>query len=116
MAYKDAYGNMTIGYGFNINAGITQPEAQALLVAQVNERDTALRAYSWYQALDPARQSVCLDIAINAGLHGLLSFGKMITALTAQDWETASDECHVSNPILAGRYAKLAEIMLTGAA
>lgn len=114
MAYKDTQGHLSIGYGFNIEAGISQYAASALCQAQANELHQALLRYGWYAALDDSRQSVCLDIAFNDGLHGLLGFPHMIAALAKQDWPTASAECRVTNPELAGRYAALAKILLTG--
>jgi len=114
--YADTRGYQTLGYGFNVSAGITQRAAAALLRAQLEELHEALCAYSWYENLDEARQAVCLDIAFNDGLHGLvLGFPKMIAALSTQNWTVAASECHVTNPELASRYDALAKILLTGA-
>ena len=113
--YTDTQGHTTIGYGFNVDAGISQYAATALLNAQAAERHNALLTYSWYSGLDPVRQSVCLDIAFNGGLHGLLEFPHMIAALSRQDWASAAAECKVTNPELADRYEKLAQLLLTGA-
>lgn len=114
-AYRDTAGHTTIGYGWNIDAGITQRAAAALLQAQLEELHDTLMTYSWYAGLDPARQGVCLDIAINDGLHGLLAFPNMIAALGRHDWTVAQSECHVQNPELQERYNTLAKILLTGA-
>ncbi len=38
----------------------------------------------------------------------------LLAALAAKDWGTASNECRVTNPELAGRYERLARILLTG--
>jgi lysozyme len=115
-AYKDREGHLTIGYGFNVDAGITRTAALALMRTQVQELDIALNGYVWYSGLDAVRQSVCLDIGFNDGLPGLLKFPHMIVALANKDWQTAADECRVTNSELAGRYAKLAQILLTGVA
>ena len=112
--YRDTEGHATIGYGFNIDAGISQRAAAALLQEQLMELHETLSAYSWYAALDPARQGVCLDIAFNDGLHGLLGFPNMIAALAAKNWITAQSECHVTNPELQERYDELGRILLTG--
>jgi hypothetical protein len=40
----------------------------------------------------------------------------MIAALAKGDWATAANECKVTNPGLAARYAKLAQLLLTGVA
>jgi lysozyme len=112
--YTDTQGHLTIGYGFNVDAGISQGAAGALLGAQATERHQALMGFEWYAALDPVRQSVCLDIAFNNGTHGLLNFPHMIAALSRQDWASAATECRVTNPELAGRYEKLAQLLLIG--
>lgn len=113
--YTDSEGHPTIGYGFNVDAGISERAAAALLTEQLQELHEMLLRYTWYTSLDPVRQGVCLDIAFNDGLHGLLAFPNMIAALGRQDWVTAQSECHVENPELQERYATLAHILLTGA-
>lgn len=113
-AYKDTRGHTTIGYGFNVDAGISPFAAGALLLAQGQERHEELLRFPWYAGLDPVRQSVCLDIAFNDGTTGLLHFPHMIAALAKGDWATAAAECKVTNPELAGRYAILAQCLLTG--
>lgn len=112
--YRDTEGHATIGFGFNVDAGISLRAAAALLEAQLEELHDALTGYSWYAALDPVRQGACLDIAFNDGLHGLLGFPNMIAALGRKDWITAQSECHVQNPELKERYDELATILLTG--
>lgn len=114
--YLDTEKHLTVGYGLNLDAGISERVAAAALVEQLQELHEMLLRYSWYVGLDPARQGVCLDIAFNDGLHGLLGFPAMIAAISRQDWVTAESECRVKNPELAGRYAKLSQILLTGVA
>lgn len=114
-AYRDTEGHMTVGYGFNLDAGISPRAAAALLQAQLEELHDTLVTDRWYANLDPVRQSVCLDIAFNAGLHELLyDFPRMTSALNRHDWITAQSECHVENPELQERYNTLARILLTG--
>jgi len=115
-AYKDTEGHTTIGYGFDVDAGITQPEAAALLAAQLTTRHQSLLQFPWYANLDDVRQSVCLDMAFNLGVAGLLHFPSMIAAIQRQDWASAQTQCHVENSELAGRYQKLGQILLTGIA
>lgn len=114
--YVDTEGHKTIGYGLNIDAGISQRVAAAALQAQLEELQEALVKYPWYAPIDPVRQSVLLDIAFNNGLAGLLHFPHMLAAISRQDWASAATECHVENPELAGRYQKLAQLLLTGIA
>lgn len=114
LPYRDTNGKLTIGYGFCIDAGISHRAALALLVEQATEAHEQLLQLSWYATLDPVRQSVCLDIDFNEGEGGLLKFPSMIHYLSAGDWPNAATECHVSDPKLAGRYAALAQLILTG--
>jgi GH24 family phage-related lysozyme (muramidase) len=114
--YKDTNGIETIGYGFNLQAGITPFAAAALLTAQMTEAHIALLRLPWYAALDEVRQSVCLDIDINEGEGGLLKFPHMISALARKDWPTAATECAVTDPKLEARYTHLSQILLTGVA
>lgn len=112
--YRDTQGHQTIGYGLNVDAGISEHVAAATLQAQLEELQAALNKYPWYAPLDPVRQSVLLDIAFNNGLAGLLHFPHMLAAISHQDWGNAATECHVENPELAGRYQKLSQLLLTG--
>ena len=115
--YRDTRGFQTIGYGFNVDAGLTEYAASGLLQAQVEELHRALLVYQWYGVLDPVRQSACLDIAFNTGLHGFVNgFPHLIGALSRSDWITAESECAVSNPELKARYDELGKIFLTGVA
>jgi lysozyme len=116
--YRDTEGHQTIGYGFNLDAGISRAAAAALLIAQLQELDAGLKAYPWYSGLDAVRQSVCLDIAFNQGKEGLLGYVKMLAAIEQKDWETAQAELLDSKGArqLPSRYETLGLILLTGVA
>lgn len=111
LPYKDTRGILTWAYGVNLTVPVSKYAAGELLRAQVSERHAKLLTHEWYAGLDPARQSVCLDVDFNADL---LNFPHLIAALAKQDWVTAAAECKVTNPELAGRYAALAQLILTG--
>lgn len=108
LPYKDTRDHISIGYGFNVDAGISKYAAAALLGAQLTELDTAMQGFTWYKVANDVRKSVFLDIAFNDGLHGLLNFPHMLAAATRGDWEMAAKECAVTEPELAARYAVLA--------
>ena len=114
--YRDTVGKQTIGYGFNVDAGISEYAADALLVAQTEERETELKEYWWAAGLDDVRMSVIVEIAFNSGTVALLHFVKMLSAVGAKNWEEAKAELLDSDAArqLPARYAKLAQIMLTG--
>lgn len=115
-AYRDTVGKLTIGYGFNIDAGITQRAARALLLAQVTERAEVLAPYWWAQGLDDVRMSVLIDVSFNVGIGGLLHFPKMLAAVGRGHWQAAHDELLDSDAarMLPRRYQTLARILLTG--
>jgi GH24 family phage-related lysozyme (muramidase) len=113
--YIDTRGYTTIAYGFNVDAGITPYAAAALLRAQAEEVDDALRAYRWYEGLDEARQSAVLDIAFNEGFEKFVNtWPHLIAALIAADWAEAKRQCHTSTTEDEPRYVALGEILLTG--
>jgi lysozyme len=114
LPYKDTQGHVTLGFGFNVDAGITRYAATALLNAQVTELDVTLAGFPWYQGANDVRKSVFLDIAFNSGLHGLLAFPLLLAAAARADWEGAAAQCKVKEPELAARYARLAELLRTG--
>jgi lysozyme len=114
--YIDTTGHRTIGYGFNLEAGITQAAAQALLSAQVADLAKTLARYWWAAALDDARFSVVIEVAFNDGVDGLLHFVKMLSALGAKNWQGAHDELLDSDAahLNQTRYKALAQILLNG--
>lgn len=114
--YLDTVGKTTIGYGFNVDAGISQFAAAALLAAQATERAQQLAIYWWWAGLDDVRASVIVEVAFNDGLNGLLHFPKMLAAVGAKDWPTAALELLDSDAAraLPSRYQVLAQILRSG--
>lgn len=114
--YVDTTGHESIGYGFNIDAGITQTAALALLQAQTQEIATQLQTFRGFQGLDDMRASVLIELAFNLGVNGLLGFSRMLGAVASGDWQTACDELLNSQAAreLPARYNALAQLLLTG--
>lgn len=99
--YKCPTGHLTIGYGHNLEGGISKATAEFILredilfaVRQVKE------AFGWFASLTPARQFVVVDMCFNLGLAGLKKFKKMLAALALGDYDTAAQE------MLASRWAE----------
>jgi hypothetical protein len=123
-AYNDATGktvtckpggNLSIGVGINLETGLDSEEMEWLFRHRAGLNETTLLGFPWYAAADPVRQSVALDIAYNAGLHGLLGFPHMIAAYADQDWPAAAKQCAVEDPKLdQSRYAPLRALILSG--
>lgn len=90
--YIDSRGFLTIGYGFNVDAGISRYCAGALCQAQLDEARSEIKGYPWYQACDAPRQDVLTELTFNMGPQKLLGFHNMLGALVGQDWNKAADE------------------------
>jgi lysozyme len=115
-AYTDTTGHQTIGYGFNLAAGMSEPEARNLLAFMVADLDETLETHSWYAACNDTRKSALLNMAYNMGISGLLQFKDMIAAITAQNWAEAKAQCLNSSAarLLPTRYGRIADLLLTG--
>ena len=86
-------GKQTIGYGFNLEAGITQREAEALLTLRVSDiRDKLYAMMHWYKSLPEDIQDVLLNMAYQLGVSGLLNFTKTLDAASKGHWHTMADE------------------------
>jgi len=114
--YTDTTGNLTIGYGTNLTAGISPLQADALLRVAISEINTELQRYSWFTGLDTLRQLVLLDMAYNMGVANLLGFQEMIQAIEMKNFSAAADQ--MLNSLWARqvgeRAIRLAEVMRTG--
>ena len=116
--YTDTKGHQTIGYGLNLDAGISEAAARALLNFQARDLYAQLAAYWWWDKLDPIRASVLVQMAFNMGISGLLHFPKMLAAIGKQDWQEAAAELLNSEAArdLPARYDRLATTLRTGTA
>lgn len=109
-------GKLSWGYGFNLTAIGDNELFDVIERFLVGKIEAQLLSFPWYYQINDARQSVLLDIAYNAGVHGLLGYPNMLAALKAGDWAEAAAQCTTTNGALAQRYANLAYILLTGVA
>jgi lysozyme len=110
-------GNLTWGRGYNLMTCGSPGLFDAMDAYLLGELDRQLSAFKWYTDLDnePTRQSVFLDIAYNAGVHGLLHFPSMIAQAVARNWTACAAECKVANANLdASRYAPLRQLLING--
>lgn len=114
--YLDTVGKRTIGYGLNLDAGISQGLGAAILQYQLSDILRQIQGSWWWPTNDPVRESVLLDVAFNAGVAGLLAFPKMLSAVGAKDWQSASNELLDSDAarMLPNRYDPLAQLLLNG--
>ena len=93
--YKDSTGNLTIGYGRNLDAnGISKEEALMMLMADIDKAiaNTQHRLGTTLKGLSEVRKGVLYEMCFNLGIYGLLRFKKMLKAIRDEDFELASIE------------------------
>ena len=114
--YRDSRGFLTIGFGTNLDAGITREQAEALMDCQLAANEAALQAYPWFAGLDEVRRGVIENMSYNLGVGGVLGFTDMIAAIEAKDWPEAAHQMRASDwRVQVGERALvLARIMETG--
>lgn len=114
--YVDTRGHMSVGYGTNLDVGISEAAASALLTVQATESANTLATYTWSNGLNDVRAAVLIELAFNLGITGLMRFERMIAAIRSGDWQSAHDQLLDSDAAreLPARYQRLAQMLLTG--
>lgn len=117
MPYKCPGGHLTIGYGHNLENGISKEVAEFMLQQDLLAAEFAVsKKFPWWDSLNEVRQFVLVDMCFNMGLRKLCTFKKMLSATGRGDYHTAAKEMLDSRwAVQTGRRAKeLAEMMKTG--
>ena len=117
LPYECPTGHLTIGYGHNLENGITPEMAEFILKRDLETAERAVKdKFAWYFKLNDARQFVLLDMAFNMGIARLCTFKKMLAAVERGDYATAAKEMLDSRWAfqVETRAEKLAEMMKTG--
>ncbi|MES2958118.1 MAG: glycoside hydrolase family protein [Pseudomonadota bacterium] len=118
MPYTCTSGKLTIGWGHNITDNGIKPKFADLILD--DDMDDAAREmvtrWPWTEALDPARQSVLINMLFNIGGARLNGFRKMLMALQKKDYEGAAVEMLASAwaEQVGDRSLRLAEQMRRG--
>ena len=90
--YKDTLGVLTIGYGRNLEHGVTRDEAGYLMRNDLRRVRAAAEKYEWFETLGDVRQAVVLDMVFQLGAKGFSRFKKTRANIAAKDWTGAADE------------------------
>lgn len=91
--YRCTAGKLTIGYGYNLDAGMPEDEAHLLLRYRLNKIDGELDGrLPWYDSLPDAKKSALQDMAYQMGVAGVMKFKKFLAALEAGKWDQAAKE------------------------
>jgi lysozyme len=91
--YKCPAGFNTIGYGLNLDAGISEGLAEVILKYLINEVEQELiRKLDWFPNLTQARKEVLINMAFNLGIEGLLKFRHTLFLMENSRHEEAAVE------------------------
>ncbi len=117
LPYTCPTGHLTIGYGHNLENGITLEIAEQLLKSDLELAKTEVeRNILFSNKLDEVRKFVLVDMCFNMGMQKLRSFKKMLAALEKGYYDRAAYE--MLNSKWAGqvgyRAVELSKMMKTG--
>ena len=95
-----------MGYGRNIDEaggiGISEDEADYLLRNDIDRTITECQQWAWFDDLDPARQSIMVQLCFQLGRPRLSQFKRMLAALSQQP----PDLIAAANELLDSRFAQ----------
>ena len=115
--YKCTSNKLTIGIGRNLeDVGISEHEAEFLLMNDLDTYMTAAKTYDWYAGLNDARKAVIVNMLFNMGQTNFNKFLKMKQALDVGDFPEAAKQMLSSKwaKQVKGRSAELSKQMETG--
>lgn len=91
--YNCTEGFRTIGYGYNLDKGMSRALALKILVWEVEEVEVNLsKVLPFWGKLSPKRQEVLTNMAFNLGVGGLLGFRRMLAAAERGNIESVCNE------------------------
>lgn len=90
--YKDTLGILTIGWGTNLEQGLSQKQCEYLMLCEIEICLDELNHYTWYTMQSNNRKDALLNMCYNLGMTRLLGFKKMIGYLEKMDFTNAAKE------------------------
>ncbi len=91
--YTCPAGKLTIGFGHNLDEGITLTQAYALLDDDIKTCERELdKNFPGWRGHDDARQNVLLEMQFNLGAPRFSKFFKMWAALDRRDYDEAAHQ------------------------
>lgn len=91
--YRCSEGYLTVGYGLNLDAGISPEEARLLLTYRLAKLASEITvALPWWGGLDEVRRGVLLAMAYQLGVRGLMQFRSTLARVQAGDYEGAAKQ------------------------
>lgn len=116
LPYKDTEGILTIGYGYNLEQGISTEVADLLFEESMAKVYAELKKLHWTMDLDPVRLDVVKNMIFNLGLPRFLGFKRTITYIKNGQYIEASKEMLDSKwaKQVGPRATRLSKMMETG--
>lgn len=119
-AYRDHFGNLTIGFGTLLDERLTISEevAETLLRDELAEKIERLSMVRGFDLLVGVRRAVVVEMSYQMGVGGSLRFKLMWGCIRKEDWRGAAREIRDStfwrDPKTHARAERLAIRMETG--
>jgi len=88
--YKCSAGVLTIGYGRNLEKGISEAAAHFLFLEDMEEIRKQCDTLSYYHKLDIVRQAVVENMVFNLGFTTFKTFVRTNKAIEEERWEDAA--------------------------
>lgn len=85
--YLDTTGHVTIGWGRNLENGISEDEAELMFENDFNRCIKELEQFSWYFSQPDPIKCALINMNFNLGITELLGFHQMIHALIDKNYE-----------------------------
>ena len=91
--YECSAGKKTIGYGLNLESGITEKEAAALLSMRMKALYGVIESrFTWFSSLPEEKKIAIADMNYQLGVNGFSKFVKSIGFMADGDYGNAADE------------------------
>ncbi len=91
--YKCTAGKLTIGFGINLEAGISKKMADEMLNIKISEVEYDLKKeLSWINAHPEEVQGVLTNMAYQLGVEGLKKFNKTLSFIMLGNYKKAANE------------------------
>ena len=90
--YLDSVGILTVGYGRNLERGITKEEAEFLLLNDLKMSKHEAKRMGFYEGLTDNRKDVIVEMIFNLGLTRFKNFKKTIGYINQANHSAAADE------------------------
>ena len=89
--YRDTQRIISIGYGTNLREGITKVEGELLLRERLKQAQHGIaEAWKPFKNQTLKIRSALTDMSYQLGVHGVLEFKDMLTALAVKDYRKAA--------------------------